>query len=191
MNLENILDMADVIQKQKDLEQELFEEKLKELRKYQEETVLRKDKMRDELFPEKLQCLIRKIKGDNSIAIGDNHDIRCFFHQEGVKFSVRINNTRCVLRLDYNNEYDEIFDWWANEPYRKSHMVKRIKLLNNENKICSIIENNIEHIYRAISKVVEEYQKESLERTASDLTELNKVTIKKNKFIKIIIEFEE
>lgn len=190
MNLENILDMADAIQKQKDLEQELFKEKLKELRKYQEETVLRKDKM-NELFPEKLQYLIQKVKGNNFITIECDNEIYFSCRQGKLVFNIRINNRHQVLEIEHNNEYDEIFDWWANEPYRNSHMVRRMKLLNTENEMCSIIENNIECIYKAIAKAVKEYQKEGIEKTTSDLMKLNKVTTKKNKYVKIIIEFEE
>lgn len=193
MSLENVLEIADIIQTQKNLEQELFENKLEELRRYQEEITLRKYEMRNKLFPEKLRNLIRTITRYKNIMVECDNCIMYFYNTRNDKlvFNMKIDDEHHILTIKEDNGYDKIYDWWAKEEYRESKMPERMNYLKAENKLCSIVENNIERIYNAIGIAAKNYGKDRMAKATNTLTELEPETTKAKKIVKITIEFEE
>lgn len=193
MKLENVLDIIDLSETQKQYEQKLFDLKLEELKNYQNKTVLRKNKMCAELFPEKLYKLIVKLtSGNNPIDIKCGDDMLRVLSTDGyIKFRLRSESWNFVVSSI--NGYDEIYNWWATESYRKSHMVKRMILLNNENKMCDIIESNIECIYTEIAKRLEMKRVKEQQENTDNFSKLSNDVgnSKTNKVVKITIEIME
>lgn len=194
MKLENLLNIVETIESQKQEEQKLYDLKLEELKEYQKETENRKDKFREKYFPQKISDLIRRLtQNDSEITINcDNKPISIRMYLNTIVFSFVNLKKQLDINL-YNNKYNEIFDWWANETYRKSHMVQRMNLLKSENELCDIVESNIESIYTEIAKRAEENRIKEQQQNINNLAKLNNTVDKPkaNKTVKIIIEIVE
>ena len=198
MELTNILNIIDTIKMEEQIVDNVFKEKLNELRLFQEKTEERKDTIFAELFPEKLYRAICNCtytseyskRKNKAIKIEGTEGELVLYCYEGIV--IEINNTIC--KINATNKFNEIFDWWANKTYVDSHMVERFKLLKKENEILDILENNIAQVYKEIAERIEIDMIEKRQKTANSLVALNKTTSRNNgkkQTITITIQIEE
>ena len=200
MKLENLLSTIELVETEDKMANEVFKQKLENLREYQKETELRKDKVSKTLFPEKIRQIINKITY-NGITYGERKDkaikislsdcsIIIFYYENCIQ--IQIDNKILVLGV-VPHKFTEIFDWWSNETYRESHMITRTNLLDSENEMMDVIENNIATIYEEIAKRIEQDTLKRRQINMNNLAKLNKPVVEepKKQTIVITIRIEE
>ena len=195
MKLENLLNTIELVQNDERIINEIFKEKLNELRLLQEKTETRKDNIVICLFPKELENIISKLTYSPSYEERKIKAIRVKLQEDELlvywfnSIRLEINNKECNIR----DKFSEIFDWWSNKEYRDSHMIRRFELLKKENFILDIIENNITVIYEGIAKRFEQNTIKERQSNINSLTKFNTPIehSTKNQTITITIQIEE